>query len=81
VREAKEPERLRPAKATSLSVPGGEPSELDQPCLLGIQLKAELREPAAKVRPELLRVLTVLKAHHGVSRRRESHPRRSQNPA
>jgi hypothetical protein len=42
------------------------PPELDQPCLLGIQLQTELRESVAKLRPEPLGVLPMLKPHHEV---------------
>jgi hypothetical protein len=66
MREAEKAELLRPAKPTRLAIPGGEPTELDQARLLGVELQAELRKPAAKVRPEPLRVITVLEAHHGV---------------
>src|ERR1019366_305351 len=48
VREAQEIERLRLGDPTAESVSGGEPSELDQPRLLRMQLQPELREPAAK---------------------------------
>src|SRR5437763_11986353 len=66
VREAEKPERLRLAESTGLAIAGGEPPELDQPCLLGVQLQAELREPVAQVSPEPLRVLPVLESHHEV---------------
>src|SRR5512142_2150873 len=66
VREAQKPERLRLAEPTRLSSLGGEPSELDQPRLLGVQIQTELREPVAKVRPEPLGVTPVLESHHGV---------------
>ena len=48
--------------------PGGVPSELDQPCLLGIELQTELRESVAKLCPEPLGVLPMLKPHHEVIR-------------
>jgi hypothetical protein len=51
---------------TTESVSGGEPSELDQPRLLRMQLQPELREPVAKISQEPLGVLTVLKARHVV---------------
>ena len=66
MREAEELERLRLAEPTGLRDPGGVPPELDQPRLLGIQLQTELREPVAKLRPEPLGVLPMLKAHHEV---------------
>ena len=58
--------RLRLAQATRCPIPGGVPPELDQPCLLGIQLQTELRESVAKLRPEPLGVLPMLKPHHEV---------------
>ena len=66
MREAEELERLRLAEPTGLAVTGGVPSELDQPRLLGIQLQTELREPVAKLSPEPLSVLPMLKPHHEV---------------
>ncbi len=66
MREAQKPERLRLAEPPRLSSLDGEPSELDQPRLLGSQLQTELREPVAKVRPEPLGVIPVLESHHGI---------------
>ena len=48
------------------TVAGGVPPELDQPRLLGIQFQTELREPVAKLSPEPLGVLPMLKPHHEV---------------
>ena len=62
VREAQEVERLRLPEATRLPSLGGEPPELDQPRLVGVQLQAELREPLAKISEEPLGVLTMLEA-------------------
>ena len=45
---------------------GGEPSELDQPCLVGLQLQAELRESLAKVGEEPLGVTVLLEPHEEV---------------
>jgi hypothetical protein len=74
VREAEKGERLRLAKTPRLPIPGGEPPELDQPCLLGIQLQAELRDPAAKISKEPLSVIPVLEARHEVVRKpRDDH--------
>ena len=53
----------RPRASRSL---GGEPPELDQARLLGVQLQAELREPVAKIRPEPLGVVPMLEPHHEV---------------
>src|ERR1039458_6234227 len=66
VREPEELERLRLAEPTRCAIPGGVPSELDQPRLLGVQLQTEFSEPVAKVSPELLGVFPMLKAHHEV---------------
>ena len=60
VREAEELKRLGLPEPTGFAVSGGEPSELDQPRLLGVQFQAERREPVAKVGEEPLGVLTVL---------------------
>ena len=46
----------------------GEPPKLDQPRLALVQLQAKAREPLAKLRPEPLSVVTMLKAHHEVIR-------------
>ena len=61
-------ERLRPSETTRLPVSGGVPSELDQSCLLGVQLQRELCEPLAQVGQEPLGVLTMLEAHNEVVR-------------
>ena len=66
MREAEKLERLRLAEPTRLAIPGGVPSELDQPRFLGVQLQAELREPVAQISPEPLGVLPMLKPHHEV---------------
>jgi hypothetical protein len=66
MRETEELERLRLAEPTSCTIPGGVPSEFDQPCLLGMQLQTERREPVAKLCPELLGVFPMLKPHHEV---------------
>src|SRR5437588_5866793 len=66
MREAEELERLRLAETPLLPLLGGEPPEPDQPGLLSVQLKAELREPLAKIRPEPLSVLPIFESHHGV---------------
>ena len=66
VREAQKPERLRLAKSTRRAIPGGVPSELDQPRLLSVQLQTEFREPVAKLDREPLGVLPVLEPHHEV---------------
>ena len=66
MREAEKPESLRLAESSRLAIPSGEPPELDKPRLLGVQLQVELREPAAKIRPEPLSVIPILETHHGV---------------
>src|SRR5438309_10316419 len=42
VRKPQKVERLRLAESPLLPLLGGEPPELDQPCLLGLQLQPEL---------------------------------------
>ena len=66
VREAEELERLRLPKPARRSSLGGEPSELDQPRLVRMQLQPELREPVAQISQEPLGVLTMLKARQEV---------------
>src|SRR3954447_24088840 len=66
VREAEKPERLRLAEPPCRAIPSGVPSELDQPCLVGVELQTELREPVPKLDREPLRVFTILKSHHEV---------------
>ena len=66
MREAEKPERFRLAESARLAITSGEPPELDKPRLLGVQLQVELREPAAKIRPEPLSVIPILETHHGV---------------
>src|SRR5512132_1873086 len=66
MREAQKAKRLRLAEPARCSTLGGEPSELDQPRLLGVQLQRELREPLAKVSPEPLSVVAILESHHEV---------------
>src|SRR5450759_430776 len=74
VREAKKVERLGLAKAPLPTSLGGEPPELDQPRLLGVQRQAELRESSAKLRLEPFGVITMLEAHHaGVGETRDDH--------
>jgi hypothetical protein len=62
VREAQEVEGLRLAQSPCRSSLGGEPPELDQPGLVGMQLQPELRQPLAKVVEELLGVALMLEA-------------------
>ena len=65
VREA-ENWNVSATESARLSIPGGAPSELDQPRLLGVQLQGELRESFAQISPEPLRVIPVLETHHEV---------------
>jgi len=64
--EAQEAKRLRLAEPACCSSLGGEPSELDQSRLLGVQLQVELRESLAEFRPEPLGVVPMLESHHGI---------------
>src|SRR5206468_2983086 len=68
MREAEEVERLRFPGAPLLPVRGGEPPELDQPRLAGVQLQPELREPLAQVVQEPARILVLLETHDEVVR-------------
>ncbi len=45
---------------------GGEPPELDQTRLLGVELQGEPRESFPQVRPKPLGVIPVLESHYGV---------------
>src|ERR687891_1356795 len=74
VREAQEVECLRLAEAPCRSSLDGEPPELDQPGLVGMQLQPELREPLTEVVEELLGVTQMLEPDNEVSGRGESHP-------
>ena len=56
VREAEESERLRPAEVVPPAVLGGEPPELDQSGLLGVQLQVEPPETLHQVLLELFGV-------------------------
>jgi len=66
MREAQELERLWLAATMRPSALGGEPAELDQARLRGVELQAELREPVAEICPEPQRVAPVLESHHEV---------------
>ncbi len=66
MRESEEVERLRLALATPSSVSDGEPPELDQTCLVGMQLEAELRQSFTKVDEELLRFPVMLEPDNEV---------------
>src|SRR6266511_4669519 len=68
VREAQEVERLRLSEPVRLAVRGGEPPELDQASLVGMQLQGELRDPVAKIVEELLGVTSMLEPDHEVVR-------------
>src|SRR5208283_1293890 len=74
VRKAEVVERLGLSLATLLSVAAGEPSELDEPRLVGVQFQTELCESLAKVGEEPLRIALMLEPSHKVSGRGESHP-------
>jgi hypothetical protein len=54
VREAQEVERLRFPQTRRTSAFGDVPPELDQACLVRVQLQPELREPSTKVDQEPL---------------------------
>src|SRR5215510_15173289 len=66
VRESKKVERLRFPRATSLPVLHREPSELDQPRLLGVQSQSERRQSLAEFVQKLFSFLAMLEPHHEV---------------
>src|SRR5918993_4181970 len=68
VREAQEIERFGLAEPTLRPVLAGEPPELDEACLVGVQLQGELREPLAEVPEELFGVTLMLEPDHEVVR-------------
>ena len=68
VREAQEVERLRFPLAALPPIPGGEPPELDQPRLVGVQRETELLQPLFQVGQELFRLVTVLEPDDEVVR-------------
>jgi hypothetical protein len=62
VREAQEVERLRLASLTLPTVLVGEPAELDQSRLFGIQAQAELLQPSFELGQETLGLVLMLEA-------------------
>jgi hypothetical protein len=68
VREAEEVEGLRLAQATTFTVAGGEPPELDQARLGRVQRQLEPGESLAELVLEPLRVPAMLEPHHEVVR-------------
>jgi len=66
MREAQEIEGIRFPETLGCSVAGGEPSKLDQPGLVGVQLQAELREPLTEIAEELLGVAKILEPNDEV---------------
>ena len=66
VREAHEVERLRSPESPLCSTLGGEPSELDQARLLGLQLKCEPGKPLAQARQEPFGVAMVLETRNEI---------------
>src|SRR5919106_1587146 len=66
VREAQEVECLRLAEAPCRSSLDGEPPELDQPGLVGMQFQPELRESLTEVVEELLGVTQMLKSDNEI---------------
>src|SRR5206468_4685529 len=66
VREAQEPERLRPAEAPLPALLGGEPPAADQARLLGVEAEAKRGQPPRQVSLEPLRVRTMLKPQHTI---------------
>jgi hypothetical protein len=68
VREAKEVERLGFPVTPGRTGSGRIPAELDKARFARMQLQAELREPLAKIREELLRVRLMLEPGNEVVR-------------
>ena len=66
MRETEEIERFWLSLATTPAIIGGEPPELDQACLIGVQFQAELVEAIPQVFVELLGIRTVFEAQHNV---------------
>ena len=66
VREAQEREGLWFSLSAPFPIEGGEPPELDQPCLFRIQFQPELREPLPKNCQEPLRIRSVFEAYHQI---------------
>ena len=60
MREAKVVERLWLTESPCPPALGGEPSELDEPGLLGMQLQVELRKSFAKIDEEPLCIISML---------------------
>ena len=75
VREAEEIEGLRPTFPARSAVRHREASELDEACLVRVQLKRELAHPLPEVEEKLLRIRLALATNDEVSRPGESHPR------
>jgi len=68
VREAQEVERVGLAEATLRPALGGEPAELDEARLVGVQFQVELRESLAKVVKEPPCVTLMLEPGHEIIR-------------
>ncbi|MDQ3765275.1 MAG: hypothetical protein M3460_28470 [Actinomycetota bacterium] len=68
MREAQEVERFGLAEPTPCPVRGGEPPELDEACLVGVQFQRKLREPFAQVPQELPGVTVMLESDDEVVR-------------
>ena len=66
VREAQEVERLRLALPPHSTVRVGEPPELDEPGLVGVNAQVEAPKALFQVVHESLRIAPVLEAHHEV---------------
>ena len=75
MRETEEIEGLRSTFPTRSAVRHREPAELDEACLVGVQLKRELGQPLPEVVEKLVRIRLALAANDEVSRPGESHPR------
>jgi hypothetical protein len=68
VREAEEAKRLGFPEAPCLSILGGEPPELDQPRLVGVQHQPELRESLTQLGQEPPRIVLMLESDDEIVR-------------
>src|SRR5438105_14038974 len=80
VREAQEVERLRLAFATLAPILFRKAAKFDDSRLVGMQLKAKVRESVAQLRQEPLCFIPVLESCHEVSSLGDSHPEALSEP-
>src|SRR5262245_58452613 len=78
--ETQEGEGFRLALTTPLPIRGGEPPELDQPRLVGVQAQAEFPEAFPQFTQELFGLAAVLKPDEESSSPGELHPQALTEP-